>query len=103
MNLEQAAFDYSIRIAELVKHLRSDGKGFPLCDELLQCGVDAGLCLREPHDAKRAAACLNRADYLLEMAAVAGYLTERQTGRIRESGQKLIQILNKNEEGGRAK
>lgn len=98
MNVIQAGFDYSIRIAELVRHLRCDEKGFPLCDELLKCGVDAGLLLRQPHGAGPAADCLDRADYLLEMAVYAGYLTERQTERIRENGRNLMQLIQASEQ-----
>lgn len=95
MNITQAAFDYSIRIAEIVKHLRSDDKGFPLCDDLLKCGVDAGMCLRDPLDKEKAENCLDRVDYLLEMAVTAGYLTARQTERIRRNGQDLKQMIPK--------
>ncbi|MDR1132013.1 MAG: hypothetical protein LBL15_06305 [Oscillospiraceae bacterium] len=100
MDLVKAAFDYSVRVAELVKHLRSDEKGFPLSDDLLECGVNAGMFLRDPPspDKDKALACLNKADYLLDMAATAGYLTERQTARIRENGQELIKMIN--ESGG---
>lgn len=95
MNIEQAAYDYSIRIAELVKHLRSDNKGFPLCDELLKCGVEAGMSLREMPDSKKASACLDRADYILDMAATAGYLTKMQTQKIRTSGRELKEMIIK--------
>jgi hypothetical protein len=95
MDLVKAAFDYSIRVAELVKHLRSDGKGFPLSDDLLKCGVDAGMFLRDPPSPDKAVECLDKADYLIGMAVAAGYLTERQAVRIRGSGQELIRMINK--------
>lgn len=100
MDLARASMDYSIRITELVKYLREEGKDFPLCDELLHCGVEAGMLLREPPDRPRAPALLKRADYLLEMAAVAGYLTPRQTSRIRADGQRLMELIREKEEGG---
>jgi hypothetical protein len=98
MDSVKSAFDYSVRIAELVKHLRSDGNGFPLGDDLLRCGVNAGMFLREPSSPDKAIECLDRANYLLSMAVTAGYLTERQTGRIRESGNELIKMISKAEE-----
>jgi hypothetical protein len=58
-----------------------------------------GMFLREPPAPDKALACLNKADYLLEMAVTAGYLTERQTARIRGSGQELIQMINENKGG----
>lgn len=93
MRLEAASLDYSIRITELVRYLREAGKDFPLCDELLHCGVEAGVLLREPPDWERALGLLGRADYILEMAAVAGYLTPRQTARIRSDGQHLMELI----------
>jgi hypothetical protein len=53
----------------------------------------------DPSSPDKALACLNKADYLLEMAATAGYLTERQTARIRENGQELIKMINENKGG----
>lgn len=100
MNLTQSAFDYSIRIAELVKHLRSDEKSFPLCDDLLTCGVDVGFYLQEPSCPDKAVNSLNKADYIIQMAVKAGYLTERQTVRIRSSGQELIKMICENKGGG---
>lgn len=97
MTMVNAAMDYSIRITELVRYLREEGKAFPLCDELLHCGVEAGVLLREPQDKGQALVLLNRADYLLEMAAVAGYLTTRQTSRIRADGQRLMELIRGNE------
>lgn len=92
MELAKQGYEYSLRVAELVKFLRADDKGFPLSDELLSCGVEAGLALRSPtkDSRRRAAEALRRADYLLEMAVGAGYLTERQSVHIREEGQVLL-------------
>ena len=96
MELKKQAQDYAIRVAELVKFLREDDKGFPLADELLTCGVEAGLSLREPgaEDAGRAAQALLKADYLLEMAVRAGYLTGRQSVHIRDEGRALLEALD---------
>lgn len=96
MELTKQAQDYAIRVAELVKFLREDDKGFPLADELLTCGVEAGLYLREPgaEDFEKATESLLKADYLLEMAVSAGYLTERQSVHIRDEGHALLGALN---------
>lgn len=95
MELNKQAQDYAIRVAELVKFLREDDKGFPLADELLTCGVEAGLSLREPgtEGFKTAAGALKKADYLLEMAVSAGYLTERQSVHIRDEGRILLDAI----------
>ena len=101
MELHKQARDYAIRVAELVKFLREDDKGFPLADELLACGVEAGFSLREPgaEGFKKAAGALEKADYLLEMAVRAGYLTERQSVHIRDEGRALLEAT-KNDRGG---
>lgn len=101
MNITQSAFDYSIRIAELVRHLRSEDRNFPLCDTLLTCGVDAGFYLLEPSKTDKAIYSLNKADYIIQMAVTAGYLTEQQTVRIRGKGQELVQMIHENEGGAK--
>lgn len=101
MNITQSAFDYSIRIAELVRHLHSDDKSFPLCDTLLTCGVDVGFYLHEPSNPDKAVYSLNKADYIIQMAVTAGYLTERQTVRIRGNGRELMKMISENKEGER--
>ena len=96
MELHKQARDYAIRVAELVKFLREDDKAFPLADELLACGVEAGLALREPgsEEVKQASDTLKKADYLLEMAVHAGYLTERQSVHIRDEGRALLEAVH---------
>lgn len=95
MKLNKQAKDYAIRVAEMVKFLREDGKGFPLSDELLSCGVEAGMALQTPdrNGWKRAAEALKKADYLLEMAVSAGYLTEIQSVHIRDEGRELLDAV----------
>lgn len=60
MTLSQLGVQFSIHIAEMVKVLLSKKPVFPLCDRLMDCGVQAGLCLRgfeaaEPPAQKEAA------------------------------------------------
>lgn len=97
MELTKQGYDYAIRVAELVKFLREDEKGFPLADKLLTCGVEAGMALREPDEESkgRAAEALKKADYLLEMTVDAGYLTERQSVHIRDEGRALLEAIEK--------
>ena len=96
MELNKQAQDYAIRMAELVKFLREDDKGFPLADELLSCGVEAGMALREPKTGgfRRTIEALKKADYLLEMAVSAGYLSEQQSIHIRDEGRALLDAVN---------
>lgn len=96
MELNKQAQDYAIRVAELVKFLREDDKGFPLADELLACGVEAGMALWEAESGnnwQRTAKAIRKADYLLEMAVHAGYLTELQSFHIRDEGRALLETL----------
>lgn len=105
--LREKGLDFSIRIAELVSFLQEDRKGFPLCERLLVCGVETGLVCRISEDgkhwekkAKQAAAFVMEADYIIEIAQVAGYLTSEQCVRIRADCGNLIRLLA---EGGHRK
>ena len=99
--LFQKAFDYSVRVSEMVRFLREDNKGFSLCDRLLYCGVGVGLCCRrfgensepDPFEVKRAKSHLEEIDYIVDMAVRAGYLTEKQSVHIREDGRNLAELL----------
>ncbi|MFT4105187.1 MAG: four helix bundle protein [Lacrimispora sp.] len=98
--IQERAFDFSIRIAELVSFLREDPRGFPLCERLLVCGVETGLACRASSDsrypakrAKQAAAYVMEADYIIEMAQVAGYLTQEQCIHIRADCSNLFKLL----------
>ncbi len=92
VTLEQRAYDFSVRVAECVRYLKSDKKGFPLCDKLLDCGISAGIAVRTGKH-KAAAENISQADYILEMAARSGYLTEVQTREIRADAKKLLDEL----------
>lgn len=100
MELTNQARDYSIRIAELVKFLREDGKQFPLSDALLSCGVEIGMILSNPDEEgqRQAVKVLQKTDYLLEMAVSAGYLTELQSVHIRDEGRVLLETLTGNKQ-----
>jgi hypothetical protein len=98
--LREKGFDFSIRIAELVQFLRTDQRGFPLCERLLDCGVQTGLACRASAEggqqgkkAKQAAALVMEADYIIEMAQVAGYLTQEQCIYIRADCNNLIKLF----------
>ena len=43
MDIAERAYDYSVRVAELVRYLKAEEKDFPLSDKLLDCAVSAGL------------------------------------------------------------
>ena len=102
--IREKGFDFSIRIAELVQFLRSDQRGFPLCERLLDCAVETGLACRawlegrqQGKKAKQAAALVMEADYIIEMAQVAGYLTQEQCVYIRADCNNLIRLLAEGE------
>ena len=92
-SLEDKGLDFSVRIGELVRYLRENGQGFPLCDRLLFCGVNTGLYIRRGKT-KEAAELIGEADYIIEMAVVAGYLTQRQDVHIRSDCENLLKALN---------
>ncbi len=104
--IREKGFDFSIRIAELVQFLRTDQRGFPLCERLLGCGVETGLACRASAEgrqqgkkAKQAAALVMEADYIIEIAQVAGYLTQEQCVYIRADCKNLIRLLAEGETG----
>ena len=92
VTLEQRAYDFSVRVTECVRYLKSDRKSFPLCDKLLDCGIAAGLAVRTGKH-KAAAEMVTQVDYILEMAARSGYLTEVQTREIRADAKKPLDEL----------
>ena len=93
--LDQRGVDYSIRVAELVRYLRENGQGFPLCDRLLYCGVNAGLAIREGKK-PAAAALVDETVYIIGMAVTAGYLTRQQSVHIRGDCDNLLAMLHEN-------
>lgn len=94
--MRERAYDYSVRIAELVRFLREDGAAFPLCDQLLCCGVDVGMALESAERASASAAhsALGRAQYLLGMAVTSGYLTQAQSGYLLEETRALLELTD---------
>jgi pentose-5-phosphate-3-epimerase len=93
VSIEKKGFDFSIRVAELVRYLREDGKSFPLCERLLFCGVNAGQFIRKGKN-REATELVKEADYILELAVSAGYVTKVQSEHIRSNCENLLKILN---------
>ena len=93
ISLEKQSINFSVRVAELAKYLREDNRCFPLADQLLSCGVQAGLAMRS-NDRKAAATFVAQSDYIIEMAVFAGYLTAQQSVHVRADCEALIKILN---------
>ena len=100
-SLEKTGLDFSMRIGEVVRYFRDDGKGFPLCDRLLACGVNAGLCIRRGK-MREAAEFVEEADYIIETAVAGGYLTPHQDKHIRADCANLLKMINENK-GGQTK
>ena len=92
MNTENRAYDFSLRVAEIVRYLKKERREFPMGDKLLDCAVSAGIFARNG-DRNAAAGCIEQVDYIIEMASRAGYLTEYQTEPIRRDGSELITML----------
>lgn len=98
MELSKQAYDYSVRITELVRYLRESGKGFPLDEELLACGVDIGMALKQIDERQyeKASAALKKAEYLIGMAVGSGYITETESKRVLADTHLLLYRLNGN-------
>ena len=95
-SLKSKELEFSMRIGEIVRYFRESGQGFPLCDRLLTCGVNAGLDIRSGKT-REAAEHIREADYIIEMAVVAGYLTSHQDKHIRAECESLLKMLNGSE------
>ena len=102
MNRSNDAFDFAIRVAELVRYLREKPERFPLAAEMLAAGVRAGMAARDLEDlagaaqasrAREAAAAIDEVRYYLEMAVRSGYLTELEAARVRQMGTDLREAL----------
>lgn len=92
MDILNCAYDLSVRIAEAVRYLKEIHSEYPLTDKLLECGIKAGICAREG-DFKNTADNIRQVDYILEMAARSGYLSERQSLPIRNKCAELLAAI----------
>jgi len=100
--IQKRSFDFSIRIAELVQFLRTDRLGFPMCERLLDCGIRTGLLCRWPEENSKtqrantqlAITYVREADYIIELARVAGYMTPEQCVYIQADCKELLEKLN---------
>lgn len=95
MDIVDRAYDFSVRVVELVRYLKENGEAFPLCDQLLDRAVAAGLAVRNGNN-EQAARRIEEADYMIEMAQKSGYLTKRQVEPMRGEAKKLREELLKN-------
>lgn len=102
MNRSNDAFDFAIRVAELVRYVREKPERFPLAAEMLAAGVRAGMAARNLEDladaaqasrAREASAAIDEVRYYLEMAVRSGYLTELEAARVRQMGTDLREAL----------
>jgi hypothetical protein len=98
LSLPEQALQLSVQITEIVRNLQQKKARFPLCERLLECGLQVGLVLRDydtelpevrVKNAGRAAELAREADYILEMAETAGYLEKVQSAYIRSECMEL--------------
>lgn len=92
MDIPNCAYDLSVRIAEAVRYLKEIHSDLPLTDKLLECGIKIGISAREG-DFKNTADNIRQVDYILEMAARSGYLSERQSLPIRNKCAELLAAI----------
>jgi hypothetical protein len=101
MENARKGLEISVQCAELVRLLRTDGQNFPLRERLLYRGAAVGLCCRkmaggdDPKMRREAIDALEEADYIVEMAMHAGYLTPMQGDTFREDCGELLAALKK--------
>ena len=79
------SFDFGIRIVELTRWLKDEGKEFPLAGRLLESGTGVGISLRAakalPEQSYYAQAVQHAEEvqYLLELMVDTGFITEIQS------------------------
>lgn len=86
-DLVAKSFDFSIRIVELANYLEEEHKQYPLIDRLVECGTGIGFCMRLSNEtAKKLQDSYAQAyrlsletEYLLELLAKTGFVSELQT------------------------
>ena len=86
-DLVAKSFDFSIRIVELANYLAEEHKQYPLIGRLVECGTGIGICLRLSNESAKnlqdsyahAYRLLLETEYLLELLAKTGFVSELQT------------------------
>ena len=90
--IKEKGVDFSMRIGELTRYLRENGKGFPFSDRLLDCGLSAGMLCSEGKN-NEAMKYIGQAEYIIQIAVKAGYLTEQQSVHINADCKSLMKLL----------
>jgi len=72
------SFDFSIRIIEMANYLAEEHKQYPLMGRLLECGTGIGSCLRLQDSYAQAYRLSTETEYLLELLAKTGFVSELQ-------------------------
>ena len=79
------SFDFGIRIVQLARWLKDEGKEFPLAGRLLESGTGVGISLRmakalqEQSNYVQAVQQAEEVQYLLELMVNTGFITEVQS------------------------
>jgi four helix bundle protein len=80
-------FDFGIRVTELSNYLDEEKKRFPLMNRLLECGTGICVCMRISETQQKSRSehyavaykLVVETEYLLELMAKTGFLTEPQS------------------------
>ncbi|MBP7177289.1 MAG: four helix bundle protein [Deltaproteobacteria bacterium] len=97
----EKSFDFSIRAVELIKYLDEEKKAFPLYERFLACATAIGITQRlllsagkqTVKDSTKAFSYVVEAEYLLEIMAKTGYLTEKQSQPIIDDCRSLKALI----------
>lgn len=98
----EKSFDFSIRAVELIKYLDNEKKSFPLYERFLVCATGIGISQRllqtagkkSVEDRSQAFSYVVEAEYLLEIMAKTGYLTEKQSQPIIDDCRSLKALIS---------
>ena len=99
------SFDFGVRIVQLTRWLKDEGKEFPLIQQLLDCGTGLGISLREANALNNsdyfivALKQAEESEYLLELMVKTSFLAELQSkplladcGSIKNEIRKLLPV-----------
>jgi four helix bundle protein len=104
------SFDFSIRLIELARYLKKEGKEFPLLACLLECGNGIGVNLRlvaisgakeRTVQLGQALAFVTESEYILELMTKTRYLSEQQSIPLRAGCTHLKEGITDMKQGNR--
>ena len=94
------SFDFGVRIVQLARWLKEEGKEFPLTERLLECGTGVGISLRAAKVLKdrecfvRAIWQAEEVQFLLELMVKTNFVTQLQSEPLLTECKAILAEIN---------